>query len=572
MVAIPSGTNDVPSSPDVDDREYIDITDLPTPTSPVDETYRNRRRRHGPENSEEEEKEEAKKSAKAKEEAAKAKDHAESDGRPPVLCISRNKHWRYISSYHGPWLQTPYRAARVVTGAEPRPATLSNNAKGTVADTTTSVTIPRPTRQAIHSRLYRCHHSSRHASQGKLPPPIDPGVFRSVTSIRRLIDEAAEFSVRAASGLSAAELGSMRGGSGLNNSPWAAAQSLGINPLGNNGGGGRNVAMSAMRIHRLRALAVQSLHRHTRPTRLLRVLWQLAESTSTKVLDELIAAQPQRLEYYRTRGIVHCFRDEFPQATKDFTYALKEARAVRKAKTMHRISSQGESRVTKSGKRRKGTASPHTNGQAPPDGTSPMAAENTVEGLDGEPLLLHHRESEGPLGRKDGVKLRAYREVLAAEPFREQVLGLLRKSIRDHEKFLSHFDLLEPPNAYSGNEHHDISTRQSSVLLSESIRPGNHSNPRHPVDGRSPTHVLRHTTAPGRIALQRAHLPAHARGLCQYPSDVRTHSVSGGRTRGVPRVPSPRSMGQAEFIGSAGATCGWVEAWDPAAFAVDAEG
>lgn len=91
------------------------------------------------------------------------------------------------------------------------------------------------------------------------PPPIDPGVFRSVTSIRRLIDEAAELSVRASSGLSAAELGSMRGGSGYGNSPWAAAHSLSINPLGNNGGGGRNVAMSAMRVHRLRALAVQKL-------------------------------------------------------------------------------------------------------------------------------------------------------------------------------------------------------------------------------------------------------------------------------------------------------------------------
>lgn len=87
------------------------------------------------------------------------------------------------------------------------------------------------------------------------PPPIDPGVFRNVTSIRRLIDEAAELSVRATSGLSAAEL---RGGGNPNNSPWAAAQSLGINPMGN-GGNGRNVAMSAMRIHRLRALAVQKL-------------------------------------------------------------------------------------------------------------------------------------------------------------------------------------------------------------------------------------------------------------------------------------------------------------------------
>jgi hypothetical protein len=83
-------------------------------------------------------------------------------------------------------------------------------------------------------------------------------VFRSVTSIRSYIDEAAELSVRASSGLSAAELGSMRNGASLN-SPWAAAQSLGLNPLGMPNGGGRNVAMSAMRIHRLRALAVQKL-------------------------------------------------------------------------------------------------------------------------------------------------------------------------------------------------------------------------------------------------------------------------------------------------------------------------
>jgi hypothetical protein len=78
-----------------------------------------------------------------------------------------------------------------------------------------------------------------------------------VRFIRQLIDEAAELSVRASSGLSAVELGTMRGGSGLHGNPWATAQSLGLNSISN--GGGRNVGMSAMRIHRLRALAVQKL-------------------------------------------------------------------------------------------------------------------------------------------------------------------------------------------------------------------------------------------------------------------------------------------------------------------------
>ena len=90
------------------------------------------------------------------------------------------------------------------------------------------------------------------------PPPVDPGVFRSVVSIRRLIDEASELSVRASSGLSAVALGSLRNGSGgLGNSSWGSTQ--GFNPLGDSGRGGRNVTMSATRIHRLRALAVQKL-------------------------------------------------------------------------------------------------------------------------------------------------------------------------------------------------------------------------------------------------------------------------------------------------------------------------
>jgi hypothetical protein len=59
--------------------------------------------------------------------------------------------------------------------------------------------------------------------------------------------------------LSTAELGSLRNGSGINNSPWATAQAFGINPLGTIGGGGRNVAMSSLRLHRLRVLAVQKL-------------------------------------------------------------------------------------------------------------------------------------------------------------------------------------------------------------------------------------------------------------------------------------------------------------------------
>lgn len=95
------------------------------------------------------------------------------------------------------------------------------------------------------------------------PPPIDPGVFRCVATIRRLIDEASDLAVRAASGLSSAALNNLRtSGSGLygyTGNSWGGGHSLSINPLGEQVGNGRNTAMSAMRIHRLRALAVQRL-------------------------------------------------------------------------------------------------------------------------------------------------------------------------------------------------------------------------------------------------------------------------------------------------------------------------
>jgi hypothetical protein len=112
---------------------------------------------------------------------------------------------------------------------------------------------------------------SPHNTQTPLPPPfprlmpsksspqIDPGVFCSVINIRRLIDEASALSVRASSGLSSAELGSLRSTPAFNSNSWATAHSLGVNTLGNANTGGRNVAMSATRIYRLRALAVQKL-------------------------------------------------------------------------------------------------------------------------------------------------------------------------------------------------------------------------------------------------------------------------------------------------------------------------
>ena len=335
----------------------------------------------------------------------------------------------------------------------------------------------------------------------------------------------------------------------------------------------------------------------------------MAESTTTKVLDELIAAHPQRLEYYRTRGIVHCFRDEYPQAIKDFTYALKEARAIRKAQMVHHNSgSQSESRISKHGKR-KGTTN-HTNGQAPPDGTSTM--DGTVDGSDGEPLLKHPSVLEdapdpiepqllflrgaaylqqaiytieaavlniegvrkvpsingaelrlcyienskyggveignfdGPLGKHDGPKLLAYAAVLGEKSFKDHISQLLRKSLRDHEKFLSHFDSLESPNAMPDG---DLAYQtEYSFFLSESMRPGNHhTNTSRPIADTASTFTTYHpllVESYFSVLICQLMLADFATIL---PTFTRTASLVDG-LEGYPIFLPPRSMAQAEFI------------------------
>ncbi|KAJ2977336.1 hypothetical protein NUW54_g11432 [Trametes sanguinea] len=120
---------------------------------------------------------------------------------------------------------------------------------------------------------------------------------------------------------------------------------------------------------------------------------QLAESTSTQVLDELIAEDPHRLEFYRTRGIVHCFRDEYALAAKDFTHALKEARALRKARVAHMNGSLGDKQRSKGGKKKKGKAGgSKSHGQAPPSGTGALADGSdgvAADGSDRESAMLH---------------------------------------------------------------------------------------------------------------------------------------------------------------------------------------
>lgn len=229
----------------------------------------------------------------------------------PALIICRNKHWRYISSFHGPWLQLPHE----------------------ILETLVNINYNTPR-----------------------PRPIDPAVFYDLVKIRRLVDDATDLAVRAASGV--VSLNS------LHNSHPAAALGLGY-------GGANQPKLSPERKHKLREQATQKLARAYRldeiacsvatmqsasaleevaalvlkrdpnnldakyvhffhekiPSR------QLAESTSLHTLDEVISGQQSEGEALRTRATVRVFKEDYEGAARDLTEALQVYR-VHKAHKM----------------------------------------------------------------------------------------------------------------------------------------------------------------------------------------------------------------------------------------------
>ena len=377
---------------------------------------------------------------------------------------------------------------------------------------------------------------------------------------------------------------------------------------------------------------------------LLGVRRQLAECTTTRVLDELIEAFPQRLELFRTRGIVRTFRDEYGAAVKDFTHALKEARALRKARSFHRNGSRSAQNGKGKGDKRKKEGKKKLNGQAPPNGTSEVdgygEAASEAEALPIhpsvlpgapepiEPQLLFLRGAaylqnaiylieekilnlegirkrisaegaaelrlcyiqnglyggveignpDGPLGRTDGPKFQAYREVLADGAFREQIGTLLKKSIRDQERFLAHFDALEtpappPPGSSDGdnddddgedndnsnkdyntsnvhNANTDVVERAAyAFLLAEALRPGAHGTPPPPTP--SPDAPVLFTTY--HPLLVESHFSVLIATLmlgdfaALLRAFLRASTVIDG-LEGYPVFLPPRSMAQAEFV------------------------
>lgn len=139
-----------------------------------------------------------------------------------------------------------------------------------------------------------------------LPPPVDPAVFRGVTEIRKLVDDASELATRATAGLSAAALGSFTG---------ALDGGLG------NGGSGRNATMSPVRQHRLRALAVSKLAQAYKIDEIAASVCVMQSATG---LDDLA----QRVLKHESDNIdalyVHFFHEKIPsrRALHGFNFAI----------------------------------------------------------------------------------------------------------------------------------------------------------------------------------------------------------------------------------------------------------
>jgi hypothetical protein len=179
---------------------------------------------------------------------------------------------------------------------------------------------------------------------------------------------------------------------------------------------------------------------------------------------------------------------------------------------------------------------------------------------------------DGPLGRTDGPKLQAYREVLADGAFREQIGTLLKKSIRDQERFLAHFDALETPapppgssdgendddddndgdyntsNAHSTNT--DVVERAAyAFLLAEALRPGAHGTPPPPTP--APDAPVLFTTY--HPLLVESHFSVLIATLmlgdfaALLRAFLRASTVIDG-LEGYPVFLPPRSMAQAEFV------------------------
>ncbi|KKZ65317.1 hypothetical protein EMCG_08833 [[Emmonsia] crescens] len=390
-----------------------------------------------------------------------------------ALIICRNKHWRYISSFHGPWLQLPP--------------------------------------EVLESLAYSNYASPR-------PQPIDPAVFFDLVKIRRLIEEATDLAVRAANGTTSSSLSnSLNASNGLLSGGSSAVLGLGL------GGGAGTAKLSKERRHRMREHATQKLSRAyhldeiaasvatmqsaSALEEVAKLVLQrneqdcdakyvhffhekipsrsLAQCTTLQPLDEVIANRPREGAVYRTRAVTRVFKDDFMGAARDLTEGL----SVCRLHAAQHETSQNQMELASERRRRL---------PLPRDFRYDLRVDEKDQPSSLEPQLLFHRggvyltiacqsidsaldalktsheeqvlnpnpEGEGssaPTLSSRGKE--AYRRWLEA---RKIVKTNARRALRDYVKFLSHLDYTPGLPAEIAEE----------FLRKVNITPGGHSKPR----------------------------------------------------------------------------------------------
>jgi hypothetical protein len=364
----------------------------------------------------------------------------------------------------------------------------------------------------------------------RLPAPVDAAALRNVMEVRRLIEAAGDLIVRATSGMTAAELKQLNdpfeGGGGVLHSP----------PIANSTA--RSHTVSHVRQNRLRAMAVSHVAQAFRIDEIATsvVLMQsatafdeiaqkvlraepgnvdaayvmyyqeripsrtLCHSTSPHILDPIIAATPlasgQLPALYRSRGVLHLYRQDFVAAIRDFTDGLR----IVKLNTVRATTPRSESRPRGAGRKRgaarrvEASRSIGIEGDLldEPDGDvfevgvaagddigrqllfsrgmtyflwASSAIEEAALGVCGLEVPVDGLSNEGgELGVEGaGFKLdnaarglydqrtapaeaQRFREAFApGTELRELVEARLRQAIRDHEHFQAHFPVFEAP-------------------------------------------------------------------------------------------------------------------------------
>ncbi|KAH6631477.1 hypothetical protein F5144DRAFT_571247 [Chaetomium tenue] len=420
---------------------------------------------------------------------------------PQVLVICRNKHWRYISSFHGPWLQLPPEVLETI-------ANVNYNA-------------PRPR-------------------------PIDPSVFFDLVKIRRLVDEATDLAVRAASGVATL---------GQRSAPHPASM-LGF------GFGHRpppQTKLSSERKHRMREQATQKLmeaycldeiassvatmqgastleevaslvlQRNPQDPAAKYVHFfhekipsrQLVECTSMTPLNEVAAVKPSDPAPLRTRAMVRVLKGDDQGAADDLTEALK----------LHRLygpshASPKSTQLSEASRRQEDII---LKGQDQPSslemqllfqraGIYLVIACRHIPAALGEDLAT--AESHSPGGAQAGgaggkpQPMPAGKEAQSRmDEARKLVRQNAKRALRDYTAYLSHFD-------YSPDlpiEHAEDFTRRVNSAVNGTKAPRSHS---HASGPRSPQVREGEAVAiPHRVyALSDLFTSSQPAGLPPYPS------------------------------------------------------